>query len=342
MHIRGIGMLRRWVRRAWLTTQPRAVILLYHRIAELSSDPQLLSVTPQHFAEHLEHICKYYHPMSLVQLGRALTTKRVPHHAVAITFDDGYADNLWNAKSLLEKYDVSVTVFVTTGYVGQNREFWWDDLERFLFLPEQLPERLTLTINGELHGWDLHKSEEHSTLRWDVTMRFCPSSRYKVYKELYRLLRLLDDEKQQEVLAVLAQWTGISRDGRAGYRALDSDELKELGDSRLVEIGSHSITHSVLTAQPLEERRREIFDSKQYLEDIFRHPVRSFSYPYGGAVEVDKDAIRLVQESGYDLACANFSVPITRRSNLYRLPRYLVRDWDGEEFAKRLKTFFAG
>ena len=358
MRLYGIGTLRRWTRRVWLATQSRAVILLYHRVAELSSDPQLLSVTPQHFAEHLEHICEYYHPMSLIELCRSLAAKHVPHRAVVITFDDGYADNLWNAKPLLERYDVPATIFVTTGHVGQNREFWWDELERLLFLPERLPETLTLNIDGELYEWSLRENEEQRTwkyeysdtalpapssmLRWDVTMEICPSPRYKVYKELHHLLRPLDDKERKRVLTALSRWAGLSRDGRPAYRVLNHSELKALGDCSLIEIGSHSITHPVLSTQPLELQSREIVESKRFLEDILGYPVNSFSYPYGGTGEVSEETVRLIREAGYEMACANFSALVTGRSSPYWLPRYLVRDWGGEEFAHRLRRLFRG
>ena len=52
--------------------------------------------------------------------------------SVVITFDDGYRDNLLVAKPILEEHGLPATVFVTTGYVGSNRDFWWDELESLL------------------------------------------------------------------------------------------------------------------------------------------------------------------------------------------------------------------
>jgi peptidoglycan/xylan/chitin deacetylase (PgdA/CDA1 family) len=74
---------------------------------------------------------------------------------VAVTFDDGYADNLLNGKPLLECYDVPVTVFVTSGYVGAGREFWADELERLFLQPGTLRQELCLAIKGRTHQWDL-------------------------------------------------------------------------------------------------------------------------------------------------------------------------------------------
>jgi peptidoglycan/xylan/chitin deacetylase (PgdA/CDA1 family) len=144
------------------------------------------------------------------------------------------------------------------------------------------------------------------------------------------------------VLIELAQWAGVSQNGRSEYRALNLDELKTLGDSGLVEIGSHTVTHSVLSARPPDVRRKEIVQSKGYLEEILGRPVDSFSYPYGGARDVGEDTIQLVSEAGYKVACANFAAFVTRKSNPYWLPRYLIRDWDGEEFTRRLRRWFCG
>jgi peptidoglycan/xylan/chitin deacetylase (PgdA/CDA1 family) len=122
--LRGADRLRRASR--WLRGRfsRAALILLYHRVADLPSDPQLLGTAPQHFADHLEVLRKGNRPMSLHALCTALPDGKMPDRAVVVTFDDGYADNLHNAKALLERRDVPATVFVTTGYLGSPREFW--------------------------------------------------------------------------------------------------------------------------------------------------------------------------------------------------------------------------
>jgi len=335
----GTGILRRWARRMWLAGQPKCLILGYHRVADLSSDPQLLSVTPQHFVEHLEHVRRHYQPMTLVEISCALAAGRVPRRALVITFDDGYADNLRNAKRILEQYDIPATVFVTTGYVGQDREFWWDELEKLLLLSEKLPERLELNINEERHEWrlDEHRAAGTWNDRWNVTMEPCPSPSHEAYRCLHRLLRPLEDRKRQQVLTKLARWAEVSRNGRPDYLALDSDELKMLGNDGLVEIGSHTMTHPVLSEQATDIQQTEIIQSKQYLEEILGRRVDVFSYPYGGAADVGDDTIQLVREAGYKVACANFAAAVTSRSDPYWLPRFLVRDWDGDEFARRLR-----
>src|SRR2546429_6337719 len=94
--------LRWFIRAINKRLSPRALILMYHSIAEVDSDPFALRVTPDCFAEHLEVLQKYCQPIPLSQLMRALRDGKIPNRAVVITFDDGYADNLRIAKPLLE------------------------------------------------------------------------------------------------------------------------------------------------------------------------------------------------------------------------------------------------
>lgn len=101
------------LRKLW----PRAVVLVYHRVAETEDDPYGQAVRPETFARHLEVLARE-HPIRPL---RDLVERRYEDGAVAITFDDGYADNL----SIPTK--LPVTVFVTAEPLGGSR-FWWDEI----------------------------------------------------------------------------------------------------------------------------------------------------------------------------------------------------------------------
>ena len=94
MKIRGIGRLRRVVRNVKNLFAPRAIILLYHRVTEVASDPQLLCVSPARFAQHLAVLQKFGRPTRLSLLDEALRRGNGGRSAIVVTFDDGYADNL--------------------------------------------------------------------------------------------------------------------------------------------------------------------------------------------------------------------------------------------------------
>jgi peptidoglycan/xylan/chitin deacetylase (PgdA/CDA1 family) len=82
-------------------------------------------------------------------LDEALRRGNGGRSAIVVTFDDGYADNLCNAKPLLRRHEIPATVFMTTDILGSPKEFWQDDLERICLHPGVLPETLRLTINGK-------------------------------------------------------------------------------------------------------------------------------------------------------------------------------------------------
>jgi peptidoglycan/xylan/chitin deacetylase (PgdA/CDA1 family) len=117
----------------------RSVILLYHRITRLETDPWSMSVTPEHFAEHL-HVLRRYRLVRLDQIQPPSTF--FSGLSIAVTFDDGYADNLYNAAPLLEQFDTPCTFFIASGYIGGHREFWWDELEQIVSPSTPLYRRL--------------------------------------------------------------------------------------------------------------------------------------------------------------------------------------------------------
>lgn len=109
--------------------RPRAVVLLYHRIGEPAADPHGQAVSPDTFASHLEMLRSRYTVLPLEELLDRLPRRGYPDGAVAVTFDDGYADNLTAAWPVAERLGVPFTVFVTVQPVLDGRPFPWDERE---------------------------------------------------------------------------------------------------------------------------------------------------------------------------------------------------------------------
>ncbi|WP_066377190.1 MULTISPECIES: polysaccharide deacetylase family protein [unclassified Anabaena] len=342
MVIRGFGRLQRVIQQAQKRIASKALILMYHRVAEVDLDPWGLCVTPQNFAEQLEVLQKYAHPLSLKQFVRTYRDGNIPNRAVVITFDDGYADNFHNAKPLLEEYNTPATVFVSTGYIGQEREFWWDELERLLLKPGKLPEKLSLTINGSVHQWDLgtaadYTLEDYQRDRTCKAWEAAPGSRMDFYYTIWQVLRPLSASERLQALADTHTWSTSKSTARQTYRPLLLEELSALADGELVEIGAHTVSHPFLSSQSTKLQRDEILQSKTDLEKILHRPVTSFSYPFGDRTA---ETVELTKSVGFNCACSTNEDIIWQQSDYFQLPRFAVGNWNGEEFIKRLSKWF--
>lgn len=338
-----IARIARWAANKVL---PSVLILAYHRVIALPTDPQLLCVSPQHFAEHLEVLKRYTRPINLQQLVDFLKFGQLPRRCTVITFDDGYADNLLHAKPLLEKFGIPATIFVATEYIDSDHEFWWDQLERVLLHPGVLPKELSLCIDGKAHNWELgdafryDEMDHQRHLSWNVLMEVDPSLRQVLYRTLCEMLRPLSEEKRCEVLGSLNSLSGASSKARPTHRALSAEEVVNLGQGGLIEVGAHGMTHSVLSRLPIDRQIFEIAQSKVRLEEILGSNIKSFSYPYGSLSDFTDETADSVREAGFACACANFESLVRRKADFFRLPRFLMRDWGGDKFARQLERWF--
>jgi peptidoglycan/xylan/chitin deacetylase (PgdA/CDA1 family) len=111
----------------WL--RPRAVVLLYHRVAEPATDPHGQAVLPDTFESHLELLRREYHVEALPDLVEKLRRRRYRDRTVAVSFDDGYADNLMAAVPIAARLGIHLTVFVTVQPVLEGSPFPWDEHE---------------------------------------------------------------------------------------------------------------------------------------------------------------------------------------------------------------------
>lgn len=317
--------LSRWLRARILGG---ALILGYHRIASTSGDVYEVCVSPEHFDEHLDILRKYTQPISLSRLVQNLKEGSLPPKSVAITFDDGYADNLYFAKPLLEKYEIPATVFVCTGYAG--REFWWDELERLVMSSRADLHTFHLEMGKSRFQWNQPAVSRDAKSPGDVSLR------RQFRHELYLYLLDLDIDDQNKALEMIRNWSGVSSDGTSPLRALDHAELLRLGQGGLVELGAHTRNHLMLPRLPLGRQRDEIVSGKQDLETLLGQPVDGFAYPNGRSTE---DAKRFVREAGFAYACTSLHDVVGTGSDLHELTRFWQGDVGGDKFMRNLKLW---
>jgi peptidoglycan/xylan/chitin deacetylase (PgdA/CDA1 family) len=286
---------------------------MYHRVIESPRDPFRICVRPESFDVHLGCIKRH---ADIVPLSALM--ERSGDARVAITFDDGYVDNLIEVQPILESAQAFATFSVVAVPIGDPGEFWWDRLEQLILGSSE--DRVALDVDV--------------TSRTTVRLRFDNAViRQQALWTLHSLLLALPPEEVDRVIASIGSRLGIGVVDRPSHRCLTLDELVTLASFPLVEIGAHSLSHPALPSLPVDAQREEIERSRSVLQSTLDAPVQSFAYPFG---EYDATTARLVQEAGFGRACTvepGVVVPIT---DPFRIPRHEVLDWDEDEFEAAL------
>ncbi len=111
-----------------LSTTPNAAILLYHHVS--SSTPASTSISPEAFKSHMEYLDAHHTVVSLQDVVSAIQhNSTLPENAVAITFDDGYANILDNAHPILADLGFPYTVFINPDEIGVGpKQLTWEQV----------------------------------------------------------------------------------------------------------------------------------------------------------------------------------------------------------------------
>lgn len=335
--------MKRYQRRLTAPFRSQVVILLYHRIVEAHPDSWGLCVTPENFGEQLAYVREHFQVMSLLHLGEALESGSIPKRAVVITFDDGYVDNLVQAKPLLEQYATPATVFVATGYLDSHREFWWDELERLILSASSLPSKIELNLGETTYYWEkpgdaMPSMPKNGKNPQQPKFEDCEESIKKhVVFDLHKALRTLTKVQREAALDQL-RTSLVSLDNGGGMnRAMTSEEVRDLADGGLVDIGAHTVTHPALSSQPDHVQLWEMRESKRSLEKILGKEVSTLAYPHG---DFGAQTSRLARDVGFQVICTTVGNSVTLGMPSYQLPRCYVGNWNREEFGNRLQKLF--
>jgi peptidoglycan/xylan/chitin deacetylase (PgdA/CDA1 family) len=300
-----------------------ALVLLYHRVADDPDDRLGLAVSPAHFAEQLEVLTADWRPMALEELAVAARAGRVPDRAVAVSFDDGYADNLEHAAPALAEAGVPATFFVASGFLGADHEYWWDELARLLAHAPGPEIGVACATERQTHPLTT------------------PQERADAHRELHAWVQIGSAARIADVLAQLRDISGAAP-ATDGGRPLSPEGLRALAASPGATIGSHTVTHPNLAYRSLAAQRREAADSRAALREATGQDIALFSYPFGMPGQDFTAATQeIVAAAGYGAAVTNGGGGLTAASDPFALPRVAAPDAGGEAFARRLDDAYA-
>jgi peptidoglycan/xylan/chitin deacetylase (PgdA/CDA1 family) len=295
-------------------------VLMYHRVAPEARDLQGLRVRDDRFREHLEVMRRH---ADVVPLAEVLARSTRPR--VVVTFDDGYADNLYIAEPILVRAGVPATVFVTAGVIESERGFWQDRLAALILDGVYTAGRVEVTIGGETVGGPLSS----------------PDEREQAYRAIHARTRRRPPDEIDAVLTDVAAQLDLVEDVENPAPVLTVADVKKIAMSTVMTVGSHTLRHPMLSSLDEAAQRSEIFESKRLLEHWTAGSVDTFAYPFGREGQFDETSVRLVREAGYGLSVTTVAGRPSRFTDAHRVPRRYVGDWDADVFERRLADWLA-
>ena len=295
----------------------RLSIMIFHRV--LPEPDPLFPGDPDR--ERFDTLCgwlaAWYNVLPLDEAVQRLRQRSLPERALAITFDDGYADNHDIAMPVLRAHGLCATFFIATGFLDGGR--MWNDT-----VIEALRHCTAAELDLEGLGPALPPRLDLSTIeaRRASMERLLPACKY-----------LRPDERLRVVERIAERARVVPRSDLM----LSSAQVKAMAAAGM-QIGAHTVNHPILARLDEHEARFELAHSKGVLEDLLGAPVPLFAYP-NGVPDRDYGArdVALARAAGFAAAVSTAPGAACADDPLqYELPRFTPWDRGRAKFALRL------
>jgi peptidoglycan/xylan/chitin deacetylase (PgdA/CDA1 family) len=296
----------------------RLGVLIYHRILprkdELIDEP-----TAAEFDVQLGALRECFNVLPLREAVERLENGTLPPRAVAITFDDGYADNAEIALPILKKHRLPATFFIASGYLNGGRMFNDTVIEAVRRL-----DGPTVTLPLD----DLR----------DVPIASTQEKR----NALPRLLKAVKYLSPDERVEFTNRIASLARSPLPDDLMMQDPQVRQLSSAGM-EIGGHTVNHPILTRVSPDIAKREIEENRSALEALTGQKPTLFAYPNGGPnTDYAWVHTQIARAAGYRAAVSTAWGVAQHGSDLFQLPRFTPWDRDPRRFVLRLlRNFFA-
>ena len=287
-------------------------VFLFHGVTQLRS-----TGVRNYTGKHIEATIFQNFIRQWSEDGRPCTTEEIVSHrqgeadlppkSFAVTFDDGFQNNLTTAAPILREFGIPATFFICSGFLDSPRQSWADSIEAATEVTKK--SAVSLDFLG-INQYPLKSDSDR--------IRFVT----RVRKELKNRVHLDPQQVQRTILAELEVHEPPIHE--EFDRKLDAEEVKKLNSDSLFGIGGHTHTHPILSRLSLEAQRRELDFSTEILSSIIETPLRYFAYPEGSASSYDAISMQILEQSNYVAAFTTEDATVRKNAGLFEIPRRQV------------------
>ena len=281
----------------------RLSILIFHRV--LARPDPLSPDEPDvvEFEAQMRWVRSWFNVLPLGAAIDRLYAGTIPPRALAITFDDGYADNEELAAPILARLGLSATFFISTGYLGGG--IMWND--RVIEAVRACPGD---SLDVSAAGLGRHAVATSGERRAAIAA-------------LLKAIKHFDPPQRDAATAAIVAAAG----GRPSPALMMQPEqvrrLRALG----MDIGAHTVSHPILTRLDAEQAADEMSVGKRALEQLLDEPVELFAYPNGvPGQDYAAEHVAMANACGFRAAVSTAWGAASARSDRFQLPRFTP--WD--------------
>ncbi|MBK8891960.1 MAG: polysaccharide deacetylase family protein [Dechloromonas sp.] len=295
----------------------RLSVLIFHRV--LAAPDPLLAGDPciSRFDEMMGWIKQWFNVLPLDEAVARLGTGSLPARAAAITFDDGYADNLLHAVPVLKRHGLHATFFIATGFLDGG--IMWNDR----------------IIEAVRHARTDAIAADRLSLG-TVGMATSPE-KCAALDRLIPAIKHLPPDKRLDMVESVVEACGAELPRNL---MLTSNQLIELRNSGMA-IGAHTVSHPILALLSHDQALCEISESRDKLESLLGQPVPLFAYPNGKyGTDYNDEHVRMLRSLGFSAALTTTPGAARETTDPWQLPRFTPWDRTRLGFGLRLVDNF--
>lgn len=237
---------------------------------------------------------------------RALSQGQLRRNTVALTFDDGYRDNVEVALPVLRQHGFPATIFLTTGLIGTNSALWHGRIISAL----ERSKKPAITWHGTTMALSTPEERCLANTRLQAMIKIHAAAQPNVAAaEIEQLLDV------PEVVAL---------PDTSPHAMLSTEGLHRAKASGLISFGAHSVTHPLLSAIDDTRLAAEMLGSIDAVEAMTGQRCTSFAYPNGRRRDFDARAVALLQSRGIEIALTTVAGPNHQGADQMRLCRWSI------------------